>query len=144
MPTSPSIREQILTAMVTALNAPEPKPAVTERDRVDAVTGPAIVLHAVEERVDISSRGIYVRRLKVRLEMYVSAPAPADSAIDPLYTFAVNTLMQSEALGEFLQELREAQMQWGAVAGEQDLAMAQLDFEAVYTTTADPTEIFRQ
>lgn len=139
-----SIREQIMAAMVTALNAPGDKPTTTERDRVDAVAGSAIVLHAVEEHVDIKSRGVYERRLKVRLEMYVAAPAPADSAIDALYVFAVNTLMQSGVVGEFLQELREAQIQWGTVAGEQDLAMASLDFEAVYHTTADPTQVFRQ
>jgi hypothetical protein len=118
--------------MATALNLPSNKPATTYRTRVDALEAkelPAMILYAIEEsgsRLPGPAPG--VRRRKVRLEMMVEGQPPADTLVDPLYVFAVNTLLADATLAGMLRRLEETSFMWETEASYQDACVAVCDF----------------
>jgi hypothetical protein len=141
MPT-PSVREQILATMTAELNAAPGKPGVTFRSRVDAATkreGVVLVLYPIVEEVQRESATRKLRRLKVRVEAMTQADAPADSALDVVTSFVVNTLMGSDAVGAFLKCLDESRVQFATEESLGDATIAAVEFEATYLTTNDPT-----
>jgi hypothetical protein len=138
-----SVNEQILAAMAMALNAPGDKPAITYRTRVDAFAAgelPAFVLYAQKQDVKRASGNRKERTLTARLEAMVAGEAPADALTDPLYVYAVNTLLADPTLGIGVRRLDEAAVQWQTEAGLSDVCVAAIDFDVVFVTTNDPTE----
>ena len=143
---STSVGEQIVAAMVTALNAPTNKPCVTQRSRVDALAAaefPAFVLYSVDERADLKGPNTVMRTRTVRLEVMVQGEPPADVQLDPLYVYAVQTLIADPTLTApgtgLTRQLRDTRVQWEVEASYQDVALALVDFEAVFVTTKDPS-----
>jgi len=141
-----SAGEQIVQAMVNALNAPSPKPCTTYRSRVDAFNQPelpAMVLYASKETAEVLSHRTAVsggrmrRKRKVRLEAVVAGNPPADQALDPLYVFAVQTLQADAALQALVRQLYDSDLEWETEASTQDTALALVEFEAVYITPVD-------
>ncbi|MCU1285930.1 MAG: hypothetical protein JWO13_2280 [Acidobacteriales bacterium] len=142
-----SVNEQVLAAMAVALNAPLDKPAATYRTRVDAFAAselPAFVLFAGKQNPNRESTHRVNRKLTVRLEAIVAAEAPADKLTDPLYVYAVNTLMAWAAGADMIQSLSEAAIEWQTEAGLSDVCIASIEFDVVFTTTLDPTERINQ
>lgn len=127
--------------MLAALNAPVGKPATTYRTRVDALSSkelPAIVLYSLDEMVEVRGPHTRLRKRKVRLEAMIEGEPPADQALDPIYAFAVQTLIADAATAALVKGLYEAHMQWETEASYLDACVAVLDFEVHFTTTEDP------
>ena len=136
-----SVGEQIILKMIAVLNAPVNKPGVTHRSRVHAFATrelPAFVLYNLKEPVERISREQVTRTRRVRLECLVASPPPADAALDPLYVYAVETLLADSALAAMLRQLAEAEIVWDVESGYQDVAVAGIEFEVEYSTTTDP------
>jgi hypothetical protein len=137
-----SRREQILAAAIAALNAASNPPATAYRTRIDPVNQgelPAIVLYGLKETVEHAGPTTRRRILTMRLEIVQEGAAPADAAIDPIYLFAVNTLMADATLGGLVKGLYEIAVQWETEASYQDACVAVVDFEVHYTTTENPS-----
>ena len=138
-----SAGEQLMQAMVAALNAPDPKPCKCYRTRIDALTAaelPAFVLYAVEEVAQTRGPNTKLRTRTVRLECMVEGEPPADSLIDPLYVYAIQALQGDAAFEGLLRKLDEARIQWQTEASYQDASVALIDFELVFVTSlTDPT-----
>lgn len=140
-----------MVQMVATLNAPSDKPATTYRSRPDALNEEelsAFVLYAMEEESKIrsggtaQSGGTVERTRKVCLEIQTKGPAPADAQLDPLYVWAVQTLLADSTLPTLLRwrSLHDARIQWDTQAGASDLAVALVVFTFdYYTTRLDPT-----
>jgi hypothetical protein len=141
----PSVGEQIMQALVTAMNASPQKPATTTRARADAYSEaelPAYVLYATEEAAQIQSPNILLRKRRVRLEILVAGQPPIDAAVDPLFVYAVQTIVQDEATQAFTRKISQVQMAWEIQPGAQDLGVAAVDFDVTYVTAADdPTKL---
>jgi len=88
------------------------------------------------------SGGTVERTRKVCLEIQTKGPAPADAQLDPLYVWAVQTLLADSTLPTLLRwrSLHDARIQWDTQAGASDLAVALVVFTFdYYTTRLDPT-----
>lgn len=141
----PSVREQIAAAVLTALNAPEGKPCTFYRTRVDVFNAPELpggVVYVLNDDVSDRSGSVNLHNARIRVEVIVAGEAPADSLIDPIYVYVVNTLMADEPLGEKLKKLQEVRTQFESEASYQDSTMAFIEFEAVFATRTDPTVVF--
>lgn len=138
-----SIGEQIVQAMADVLNAPTDKPCVCYRTRIDALSAkelPAFVLFAIREQPETKGPNTRLRRRTIRLEAMVAGEPPADALTDPLYVFAVNTLLAADRLRQYIRRLEESQIQWETEASYQDACIAAIDFEVVFVTTNDPSQ----
>lgn len=141
----PSVGENITQAIVDALNAGDPKPATAFRTRVDALSTkelPAFIVYAVKERVEKRSENVKLRTRTVRVEAMVAGEAPADALVDPLYVYAVNTLLASNTVAALLRRIEESTIQWENEASYQDATIAFVDFEVEFPTMNDPTAAF--
>lgn len=137
-----SVGEQLVQAMCNALNAPASPPCTTFRTRIDAFATqelPAMVIFAIKETPEVKSANTVLRTRTVRLEILVAGEPPADSNIDPLYTYAVQTLQADMTLAPLIRKLKEASIQWETEASYQDATVAAVDFDVVFVTTQDPT-----
>lgn len=137
-----SIGEQIMEAMLAALNAPSVKPARTSRSRVDplnTVELPAFVLFAQGESITAAGGSTRRHIRKVRLEAMVEGVEPADVLLDPLYVYAVNTLLADPTFGGLAKGCYESAIEWGQSASYQNACVALIDFEVHWTTTNDPS-----
>jgi hypothetical protein len=134
--------ELIMKAILAALNAPSNKPATTYRARIDAISArelPAFVLYALPENVEVAAASTRRRIRKVRLEAHVAGAPPIDSVVDPLYVYAVNTLLADSGLAGLVKGFYESAITWETEPSYEDRCLAAIDFEAHYTTTNDPT-----
>lgn len=139
----PSVGEQLVQAMSDALNAPSGKPCTCFRTRIDALATaelPAFVIYAVHEKPVMKGPSTKLRTRTVRLEAMVAGEPPADSLVDPLYVYAINTLLADTNLRQYIRRLEESQIQWETEASYQDACIAAIDFEAVFVTSNDPTQ----
>jgi hypothetical protein len=138
-----SVGEQIMVAMVQALNLPSPKPCMCYRDRIDAFSDaelPAFVLYATEEQGVIKGPNTMLRTRTIRLEILVQGRAPADALIDPLYVYAVQTLQADPTVYPLIRKMHDATIQWETEASRDDVAVAMVHFDVVYVTQlTDPT-----
>jgi hypothetical protein len=137
-----SVGEQIVQAIVDALNAPSDTPCVAYRNRVDPFSGvelPACGVFAVEETATRESMHLMKRTRTVRLELVLQGAPPLDSAADPLYVWAVQTLFASDTLAPLIRRLSEAHIVWETEASYDDACVCALDFAVEFTTTNDPT-----
>jgi len=143
-----SIREQIVVAFVAALNAPEAKPCVFSRTRVDmfaAAELPGGVVYAMQDDSDERGADVNLHKARVRVEIVVAGEAPADALIDPIYVYVVNTVMANESAVwavPGLKQLKEIRTQFESEASYQDSTMAFVEFEAIFATMTDPTVAF--
>jgi hypothetical protein len=60
--------------------------------------------------------------------MMVEGQPPADTLVDPLYVFAVNTLLADATLAGLLRRLEETSLMWETEASYQDACIAVCDF----------------
>lgn len=142
-----SVGEQIVAAMAAALNAPSVKPAVTFRTHIDAIAEkslPAMVLYCTEETAKLQGQSRMLRTRKVRLDCLIEGVPPVDTLADPLYVYAVQTLMADTTLPTLMRHLSEASVKWEAESGMKDIALAYIEFEVVFVTSAaDPTNLIQ-
>ena len=138
-----SAGEQIVQAMVNALNAPSPKPCTFYRTRIDALASeelPAGVLYSGEEESVPKTNTLMERTRKVNLELAVEGPPPADALLDALYVYAVQTLQADPTLGPLVRLLWDGRMQWDTEASIADVSVALVQFSVrYYTALQDPT-----
>lgn len=139
-----SIGEQIVAAMVAALNASPSKPATCYRSRVDAFAAPelpAMVLYNVRERIIRKSQHNAYRQRTVRLEVLCAGPPPVDALIDPLFIYATQALWNDPSFGGLDLGLEPVAAIWEEAPGYPDVAMAAFDFDFIYVTKLDdPTQ----
>jgi hypothetical protein len=137
-----SVGEQLVQAMSDALNNGTSPPCTCFRTRIDAFATkelPAFVIYAVHEKPETRGPGTKLRKRTVRLEAMVAGEPPADSLVDPLYVYAINTLLADANLRQYIRRLEESQVQWETEASYQDACIAAIDFEIAFVTTNDPT-----
>jgi hypothetical protein len=139
---SASRGEQIMEAIAAALNAPSNKPAPTYRENIDALASadlPAFCLYALPETVGVAGAKTRLRKRKVRVEVHVGGVPPIDAVADPLYVFAVNTILGDATLQGLVKGVYESGLQWETAQSYEDRCLVAIDFEVHYTTGEDPT-----
>lgn len=137
-----SVREQVLAAVMTALNTGRPMgvPAA-ERTRVlalEAASLPSIVL--VPRRESVEAKGgrfgpLVERRLTIELEHRAAGGSglAADQAADALLSWPVKALC-GNTLGGLVNDVRETGTEWQYADGEEPFVLASQSFEVAYTT----------
>jgi hypothetical protein len=143
-----SIREQIITAAVAALNTSTPG-GVPAADRVrmepyQSEDLPAINVMPVREEMENEKEGRWSYFLKrgctLRIECRVQGN-PADQLLDPLIVWA-GTVLGGAKFGGLAEDCYEILCEWSYAASDQPYSMASLDFRVEYSTLkTDPTAI---
>lgn len=141
-----SVREQIITAFVDALEAGMNPPGPIFRSRAEPLSArdhlPALVVYPLEEDCSEEGSSIALRALTVRVECLVAGMPPQDQALDPLLTYAVKTVFADANLAARLFHLQEKHTSWDFEKSYEGVAAAPLDFLVTYATTrGDPEEI---
>ena len=143
-----SVREQVLTAVMAALNTGRPSgvPAA-ERTRVIALEAgqlPSSVL--VPRRESVEQRGgrfgpLVERRLTVEIEhrAFGGSGVAVDQAADALLSWPVKALC-GNTLGGLAAEIRESGTEWQYAEGEKPFVLAVQSFEIAYTTRVADAE----
>jgi hypothetical protein len=151
-----SVRENILAAMLTALNKGAlyggQAPATFYRSRVDAFGAselPAGILQALHEGGQRRSANVSLRKLTARVEIQIAATAPgpgqpafaADSQFDGLLVYVVQTLTQDDGVRQAgALEIDNSGIDYDVAPAYQDVAAAALDFEIAFAVKAnDPS-----
>jgi len=140
-----SIREQIITAFVSALQAGANPPGAIFRSRAEPLSArehlPAFAVYPIEEDPSDEGSTITMRRLTVRVECFVAGMPPQDAALDPLLVYAVKTVFADANLAARLFHLEEKHTAWDFESSYEGVAAAPLDFVVTYATTrGDPEE----
>jgi hypothetical protein len=139
-----SVRDQVIAAVVAALNAPADKPCLTYRTRVAAFSAaelPAMVVYPVTEDITRASQNVVKRDLSLRVEVHVEGEPPQDAAIDPLLSYVVKTLYADPTLDGLIKFLGEDKVQWSFDPSDVGSSFAALDLQVVYTSaTTDPAQ----
>ena len=150
---SSSIREQIVLAAVALLNASgKPSGLVVDRERThpsESSQLPAIHVYCEDEEPsplkDQSFRSPIVQHhlvLMCELRAQASASVPPDAAIDPLYVWAAQQVLQNEEFGGLAMGVTEGPMKWKSREADAIYAAADLRFVVHYRTTrVDPTSV---
>jgi len=138
-----SVRERILVALATAMNAGAEKPGPTFRTRAEALGPtelPAYVLFSLDSTPERKGAGTTYHQLMVRLECLMAGEPPMDTALDPMLVYAVQAMFGAcEALGS-VKGLAEAQIQWEVEPAYDNVAIATADFRVDFATAFnDPT-----
>lgn len=146
-----SIREQIILAAVTLLGATgKPAGLTVMRERTRPIENdqlPAIVVYCEDEEpttlADQRYRAPLTERhlvLMCELRAVASATVPPDAALDPLYVWAVQQLLQNENFGGLAMGVTEGPMKWKSREADAIYAAADLRFVVHYSTSRlDPT-----
>lgn len=144
-----SIRDQILDAIIAALNTATPGgvPQAT-RDYINPLEGsdlPAISVRASREESEGKPNRfgpLRQRRLTVRVECF-AAGSPGDEELDPLVTWAGKVLSgDAGRFGGLAHCTEETAIEWNSEERDQPFASAFMDFTVEYQTrTGDPTAI---
>jgi hypothetical protein len=147
-----SKRDQIMVAVVNALNAAG-KPAGLDIHRQRALSLshnqlPAQVVYAVQEEVNTGPgqgsgperRRKAVRTFRCCVEHRVDAENDApDAALDPLLSWAVQSLCDDVTLGGLAEDLKEIGTAWDEAEQDKVYASAKTFFDIRYITdAADP------
>lgn len=140
-----SIREQIIVAVVAALNVGSP-PAVTERTRLSAIEDsglPSIVVFPLDDTAEEIGGGggpIVRSRLKLGFELRAkgTAIARADTAVDALYVWLIKKVAGNQ-LGGLAIDIVEGDTSFRFESGENPMCLATVDMTVVYQhLTANP------
>jgi len=138
-----TIREQIVAAMVVALNAGSP-PVTFARNRIDSPNGdqlPASTVYQLAEKVvpqggeqdrpGVAKRGPVLRRyVDVAIDHLTEAETGADAAADPQLSWAETKLVAAGRLGNL-------------ASFPADLIETKFSYEQGTTTFCRATQIFR-
>jgi len=141
---SASVREQIVEAVVAALTNNNP-PAPVYRSRVQplssAETLPAYVVypHGREPAERLGMEAVK-HTLTLRVEALVKGQPPLDQALDPLLTYAVQTISADPAVAALVIDVIEESAEWEMESAYEDVGAGAQDFTVTYATLrGDPT-----
>ena len=149
-----SIREQIIQAVVTALDgAGKPQGLTVHRYRTRPIEKdklPAQVVYPSGSGGSVAeTTSLYggmaddvLRELRVRVESRATGE-PADQALDPLYLWSVRSIMADPTLGGLAFSIREEATSFDAAEFEEVIGAAATDFIVEYVTSRDDPEIQR-
>lgn len=138
-----TIREQILAAILTALNTGTPGGVpMAVRGRTmpyEAAQLPAMALYPVREEVENAGGRfgpIVKRRLTFNVEIRATG-ALSDQVLDPITAWLTKALA-GNTLGSLTHEIEEVGTEWSVEAADKTFGMATVTFAARYQTkTAD-------
>ena len=152
MPTS--IREQIIVALVAALNAGVGTSGITgltihrERTRpIEIDSLPAVMVYADDDVPKTLAQQVYAaplteRQLTLALECRAqgSSGVSPDAALDPVLVWAAQTLLANERFGGLANGAEEGRTTWNSREGDVPVVSAKLSFTVRYRTSRlDPT-----
>ena len=141
-----SIREQIIAAAITALQATG-KPAglnvFRERTRpIEIDSLPSIMVYAEDDPPKPFDGQTYrspfvVRVLLLRLELRAACAANVapDTALDPLIVWAIQAIMANEQFGSLANGVEEIRTAWNSREGDTPVAAATIHFTVRYRTS---------
>lgn len=161
IPPPPSIREQIIIAMLAALNVAtvtksdgtvvsKPAALTVHRERtrpIEIDSLPAIMVYDDDDPPKPLGQQQYrapltEHQLTASLELRAagSAGVPPDAALDPLYVWAMLAICADVTFGGLASEVEEGKTAWSSKEGVTPLAAAKLSFTVRYRTSRlDPT-----
>jgi hypothetical protein len=145
-----SVRSQIVTAAITAINTSPPGGVPTADDtRLESYTAgelPAITVFEVREEAETEKEGrwsYFVKRtftLRIEIRIAATVALAARAAMDPLYVWIGQTLGGNQ-FGGLAEDCHEALLEWQYAAEDQPYTLLQLDFRILYSTLkSDPTK----
>lgn len=149
MPTS--IREQIVVALVAALNGTSGITGLTihrERTRpIEIDSLPAIMVYADDDVPKTLGQQVYAaplteRQLTLAIECRAQGTSSVspDEALDPVLVFAAKTVLANERFGGLASGVEEGKTVWSSREGDVPVASAKLSFTIRYRTSRlDPT-----
>jgi hypothetical protein len=141
-----SIREEVVLAAMARLNTGPPSgvPATTRTREAPYQPSelPAMTVKSLREESETKKEGRWSyfmgHTFTLRVEFYVAGDA-ADSLVDPLYTWAVQSL-EGQQFGGLIEDCVERLMEWEYADQDHPYAKATLDFVVLYNTIkSDPT-----
>lgn len=143
-----SRRDGILADLVSHLQAAGgPAGLMVDRFPLRPESGSRIGVYPVHEDASpAGSRGgsvVTKRRLQVGLEIRTEGAgdnASADEQLDPLYVWAVKTLLADPTLGGTVTSIEEHSMDWKATEGKQVHGLLYLFLVVTYQTRTDDPE----
>lgn len=141
-----SMREQVLLAVVAALDGHGAKPEGTTVHRwrtrpVEQDELPAAVVYQVREATQDRATALLDRTLRVRVEARVRAVGESpDQALDPLLTWIVRAMTEDPKFGGVAADTTEQETTWDAADLDRILGAAAVDFDIQYQTTRQDPE----
>lgn len=145
-----SIREQIMVALVAALDTGGPSGLTVHRERTRAIevdSLPAIMIYADDDVPKTLGQQVYAaplteRQFSLALECRAqgSTSVSPDEALDPVLVFAAQTVLANEQFGGLASGVEEGRTVWSSREGDAPIATAKLNFTIRYRTSRlDPT-----
>jgi hypothetical protein len=149
-----SIREQIVIALIAALNAGVAGSGITgltihrERTRpIEIDSLPAILVYADDDVPKTLAGQVYAaplteRQLTLAVECRAQGTSnvPPDAALDPVLVYAAKTVLANERFGGLASGVEEGKTVWASREGDVPVASARLSFTVRYRTSRlDPT-----
>jgi hypothetical protein len=144
-----SVRSQIVSAAIAAINASPPVGVPTADDtRLESYTAgelPAISVFEIREEAETEKEGrwsYFVKRtftLRVEVRIAATVALAARATMDPLYVWIGQQLGGSQ-FGGLAEDCYEALLEWQYAAEDQPYTLLQIDFRVLYSTIkTDPT-----
>lgn len=149
-----SIREQIVIALMAALNAGVSGSGITgltihrERTRpIEIDSLPAILVYADDDvpaplASQVYSAPLTERKLSLAVECRAQGTSSVspDAALDPVLIYAAKTVLANERFGGLASGVEEGKTMWASREGDVPVASARLSFTVRYRTSRlDPT-----
>lgn len=144
-----SVRSQIVTAAIAAINASPPGGVPTADDtRLESYTAaelPAVSVFELREQAETEKEGrwsYFVKRsFTMRIEIRIAATVAlaARATLDPIYVWIGQKLGGNQFSG-LAEDCYEELLEWQYAAEDQPYTLLQLDFRVLYSTIkSDPT-----
>jgi hypothetical protein len=143
-----SIRSQILTFLISALNgAGKPSGVTVEKFRLDSLEPsqlPSMIVYPIQESVERAlpelRSPVVNRTLTVRIECRASGASPSDEMVDAMLTWVVKSCLADRTLGKLAKDTQETLLEWTASgAPDADYARGNIELTILYATqTIDP------
>lgn len=149
-----SIREQVIVALMAALNAGAAGSGITgltihrERTRpIEIDSLPAILVYFDDDTPTTLSNQVYAaplteRKLSLAVECRAQGTSSVspDAALDPVLVYAAKTVLANERFGGLASGVEEGKTVWASREGDVPVASARLSFTVRYRTSRlDPT-----
>lgn len=142
--------DQIVAAIVALLEAAAAAPGAPADLAVDRFPtrvgkGNQIGVYPIQEPVEAAPQGsgpLSKRRLRLVLEIRADGGTGSiDQELDPLYVFAVRTILADRRLGGVVIDMQEVLKEWKASEGERPHGVLLLHFTVTHQTRADNPEV---
>ena len=143
-----SKRDAIIATIAANLNGgSKPSGLTVHRQRTLPIASdvlPAQVVYAISEEVDTGpGRSNFARKAKrkvtIAVESRVDGGTSPDATLDPLLSWAVQTICADPTMGDTVEDCKEIGTTWAQVDADQMYGAARTDFEITYiTSAADP------